>query len=583
MANLYGKIATIATEAKTGTVVISNPTHATISANKMSGFVGETITLSSSTDTNYIISYYTVNGSKITSNRFMLAEGTNTVSAVVAYVEPSVESTFTLTCKYFKDNVEDTSLSETYTYSRGRIISPDNYKISISGYSFSECDTQNSFPIYSNTEIKYYYIEVVEIDPFDYITCQLVQNGSESLSGYLRFSLQSTAPFDGVNISTVSGEAYYNAIEYGQISASGVISKSSSIITNEWTYAGEIVYYKIILQTTFNGKTYRRDYTYGTMPEPREYTITLVYQLLTGAPATTVEVKRDEGTSIDVSALVEANCPSDYMINSIDTDDFIVVGNRTIIITIEPEPVTEQLNNAQISLVGTYSGYCIYRFSNPNGVTVTIYINGVSNGTISANSYKDIRLNGTNAITNSATYYLSASGYLSSDVDTVYYVPSSGSTVTYHTLTCKYSPSAAVLVSGTLTYRIEDGERVDPDDYYQPPVEGYKYLSCSPSSTFTMSSDRTITYSYGVDELEPEEPDTYTLTCVYSPSKAVLGSSRETYELAAGTYINVSSYQKSAASGYKFDNCSSGNFYLHGDTTITFFYSASGIDIDPQG
>lgn len=69
------------------------------------------------------------------------------------------------------------------------------------------------------------------------------------------------------------------------------------------------------------------------------------------------------------------------------------------------------------------NGFCTIRFTNPNDVSVTLYINGSERGTISANSYIDVDVAGTNGMTNHAEYYLDTAGYRPCDTKTVSYVP----------------------------------------------------------------------------------------------------------------------------------------------------------------
>ena len=309
MPNIYGKPTFLASDVKTGTVVINNPEHATISANKQSGFVGETITLSASTEENYIISYYTVNGSKITSNKFILVEGINTVSAVVQYVEPTVQEKYTLYCYYYKDDVLDSSLTKTNQFAKGRIISPDNYRLELEGYDFIEQSIQTAFPIYANSEIKYYYEKQEEIDPFDYVSVSASNNVSGGMTnGYLRISINSNAPFDELALTSSNGVVYYTATQKSSISYNGTISKNSSGRTNEWSFNDEQEYWGITLSTTFRGKSYSRKYESGTIPKPKKVTITII-TYLDNVKAQTYTDEYDEGELVDISSLTEKYKP----------------------------------------------------------------------------------------------------------------------------------------------------------------------------------------------------------------------------------------------------------------------------------
>lgn len=309
MPNLYGKPTFIASDVKTGTVKITNPEHATISCNKQSGFVGETVTISSSVEENYVISYYTVNGVKITSNRFILVEGINTVSAVVEYVEPTVQEKYNLTCYYYKDNVLDSSLTDTHQFTKGRIISPDNYRLDIEGYDFIDQSIQTAFPIYANSAISYYYEKQEEYDPFDYVSVSASNNVSGGMTnGYLRISINSNAPFEELTLTSSNGEVYYTATQKSSISYSGTISKNSSGRTNEWSFNDEQEYWGITLKTSFRGKSYSRRYEEGTIPEPKKVSITII-TYLDNVKAQTYTDEYEEGELVDISTLTNKYKP----------------------------------------------------------------------------------------------------------------------------------------------------------------------------------------------------------------------------------------------------------------------------------
>lgn len=91
--------------------------------------------------------------------------------------------------------------------------------------------------------------------------------------------------------------------------------------------------------------------------------------------------------------------------------------------TFDYYPILPQLEAGTATVQGNYDGYSTIRFTNPNDVAATLYINGTSSGTIEAESYKDVNVNGTNLETNTAEYYLAASGYQNSETQEVNYTP----------------------------------------------------------------------------------------------------------------------------------------------------------------
>lgn len=79
----HGVIVSGAFERYLYSINITQPTGATIASNKSKAEVGETVTLSITTQTGYGLQYYTVNGSQIVGNTFTMPEGDVTISAVL--------------------------------------------------------------------------------------------------------------------------------------------------------------------------------------------------------------------------------------------------------------------------------------------------------------------------------------------------------------------------------------------------------------------------------------------------------------------------------------------------------------------
>lgn len=79
-------------EADIRTITVTQPSHGTITA-PASAQVGSTVTLSITTDTGYDLQYFTVNGSQIQGNTFVMPASDVTVSASVAAIEYTISVT----------------------------------------------------------------------------------------------------------------------------------------------------------------------------------------------------------------------------------------------------------------------------------------------------------------------------------------------------------------------------------------------------------------------------------------------------------------------------------------------------------
>lgn len=79
-------------EADMRTITVTQPSHGTITA-PASAQVGSTVTLSISTDTGYALQYFTVNGSQIQGNTFVMPASNVTVSASIAAIEYTISVT----------------------------------------------------------------------------------------------------------------------------------------------------------------------------------------------------------------------------------------------------------------------------------------------------------------------------------------------------------------------------------------------------------------------------------------------------------------------------------------------------------
>lgn len=74
------------------TITVTQPSHGTITA-PASAQIGSTVTLSCTPDTGYVLQYFTVNGSQIQGNSFVMPASNVTVSASVAAIEYTISVT----------------------------------------------------------------------------------------------------------------------------------------------------------------------------------------------------------------------------------------------------------------------------------------------------------------------------------------------------------------------------------------------------------------------------------------------------------------------------------------------------------
>lgn len=212
-------------------------------------------------------------------------------------------------------------------------------------------------------------------------------------------------------------------------------------------------------------------------------------------------------------------------------------------------------------------GYVTRTIYNDNSVTVTLYNNSVSMGTIRAGSSGSFRFNGTSGITNTAKIHFEASGYEDSDEVTFNFVPSSPTPSTY-TLTIYYYYNSSRIHTETVS-GIDSGTSINPYTYshrYVP--DGYVVTSYDPDVIFTMTSNKTITVQCDVSD--------YTLTCYYYWGDAI--HETETFDIEPGTSVNPNSstYKKDYTSeGYTFQKQSlSNSFIMNSNTSISYYYES---------
>ena len=161
-----------------------------------------------------------------------------------------------------------------------------------------------------------------------------------------------------------------------------------------------------------------------------------------------------------------------------------------------PSKLTAPRLGSQTTGVG-YVNRTIY---NDNSVTVTLYNNSTSMGTIRPSSSGSFRFNGTSGITNTAKIHFEASGYENSDEVTFTFVPSSPTPTTY-TLTCYYYWGDTI--HETEKYDIEPNTTVNPyDAQYKKDYssDGYVWQRQSITNPFSMTSNTSISYYYESEE-----------------------------------------------------------------------------------
>ena len=96
--------------------------------------------------------------------------------------------------------------------------------------------------------------------------------------------------------------------------------------------------------------------------------------------------------------------------------------------TIKLATSTPKLSAPRLGTMTTGAGYVDRIIYNDNDVEVTLYWGATNMGTISANSSKSFKFNGTSGTTNTATIHFEASGYSDSDTVSFNFVPSSPTT-----------------------------------------------------------------------------------------------------------------------------------------------------------
>ena len=173
-----------------------------------------------------------------------------------------------------------------------------------------------------------------------------------------------------------------------------------------------------------------------------------------------------------------------------------------------PDP---QLDAGTATVQEVKNGFCTIRFTNPNDVSVTLYINGSSKGTIRANSYIDVDVAGTNSQTNYAEYYLDTTGYRPCETQTVAYVPTA--------LGPQLSAPTATLVdsyNGYCTFTITNNNDVEVKLYNYTTLMGT--IPANSSKNFDFNGTNGMTNTAKIHFEASNHPNSADYTFNYVPT-----------------------------------------------------------------
>lgn len=253
---IYGRKVYITTT-KTGTVTLTTPAHGTLASSISSGIVGESVTITSSMQTNYYISKYYVNDTAINGNTFKLVEGSNVVTCDEYYQQPSSGGSgtryYTLTTEYYINSVLDSSLTKTYPISAYSYVRPSVYAKEINQATYSYCEPLNEFIMVNNTTIKYYYDK--EIIP----TLSNVTITRNQSAGSVSFTNNNEVPIT-IQFDTIQ---YYTNGEYKTATSSNMTLESGASDTLSLSTPLDYVYLYLVNTKDTNDK---RPFTSGTIP-----------------------------------------------------------------------------------------------------------------------------------------------------------------------------------------------------------------------------------------------------------------------------------------------------------------------------
>lgn len=488
MGNLYGKYLLIKTGTSTGTVAITQVEHATISASATSGNEGDKITISITIDTGYKLSNFVINGVNTTSNTFNLKEGENTVTAVV--------------------------------YKTDQLIAPLLSKSS---------NTYDAYSFYisnQNTTTVYYHIDnfkVATLKSGESKYCEYTWGTSET---YASFSVKFSDPnetYSDSESSTVGFIRPEKEITYytltlvysGCDKTNDTYQIEANTTVNPNNYGVAPSGYTIKSRSPSSNFTMLSDTTITITCEEEKvyYTLTIVYS---GCSKSNDTYSIEAGTIINPSNYGSA--PTGYKVSSRSpSDNFTMNSDATITITCVEE-------TTYYTLTILYSGCSKDSETYQIKSSTTVY---PSNYGTAPSGYKvDSR---------------SPSSSFTMTKDTTIVVYCSEDTTVY-TLTIRYSGCS----KADETHTISSGVTVNPSSYGTAP-SGYKITSRSPSSSFTMISNKTITIYC---EEDSSTTTYYTLT-IYYYYGTTYGFTK-TKSIAAGSTVYPSSVAASyIPSGYK--------------------------------
>lgn len=287
-------------------------------------------------------------------------------------------------------------------------------------------------------------------------------------------------------ISNTNSEAVYYYLDGFKMST--LKSGESKLVEYSWGSSETSTHYSVKFSDTNNVKSDSNTATiWFTRPEKTTtyYTLTIVYSGCSKA-SETYDIEKD--TTVNPSNYGTA--PSGYTIKSRSpSSNFTMTANATITITCEAE--TEKLSAPVMTndSSSTDTSKYYYYVRNNNNTSVDLFIGGVRQTSINANSNTYLYDTwGTKTSVTLTGYFVDLNGKLANSPTSSLTITKPSSSDTYYTLTITYSGCS----KSDETYLIKAKTTVYPSNYGSAP-SGYSISSRSPSSLFVMNSDRTIT------------------------------------------------------------------------------------------
>lgn len=283
-------------------------------------------------------------------------------------------------------------------------------------------------------------------------------------------------------ISNTNSETVYYYLD--SVKKTTLKSGESKLIEYTWGETETTTFYDVKFADPNNVKQDSNTATiWFTRPEKTitYYTLTIVYSGCSKA-SETYDIEKD--TTVNPNNYGTA--PSGYTITSRSPSaNFTMTADKTITVTCEQE--TTKLSSPYFYNESSGSEYYSAYIRNDNSSTVKLYVNGSYKETMSAYAITQVSGSwGSNTKITLSAYFVDTSGkYADSSISSTTITKS---TTTTYTLTVTYSGCS----KADQTYPISSGVTVNPS-YYGSAPSGYHITSRSPSSSFVMTSNATIT------------------------------------------------------------------------------------------